>query len=703
LQRGDLEEVCALVKDKMQRARRLYSIRGFTARLREWKRDDPVTAAIRRGRRNGGKPGELPAHVVAPSIDLDIESGRLDPAEAMGPLLRLIEEYPESDQLYIAAARILDRIDRKAARRVWKKFFERISITLEGYRRTLRMQTAIRGREATLEALHASSDDSRSLELLLCRGVGYEMLGEADHADACFRDLLAFHPDVEIVHREYCRLLVTRGLLVDAVQALEEAIERFPSANWFSRKLGTVRGSIDDVEALAPGELTAGRPASLVVLQRILDDLIAERTDPPAKPYLGRSLLLTSTLGPGGAERQLVNTALALHAAMTERRTIGGLQMVGPLVVGVRQTGGQQDNDFHLSALARAGVSVFEYGRWPAAGGDGDLSITARYGHHMRFLPRQMAEGISKLADWLAWQSPDVVQIWQDGTIYATALAALIARVPRIVLMVRTLPPIDRRDRLKPEYELLYRRLLAAPGVVLAANAAATARRYEEWLAQPAGRVRVLRNGISFVDRDAPADVRGLAEAFDRQTGHGFTVGCVMRVDENKRPLDWIRIAAGLAEHEPTSRFIVVGDGPLLGAMQAYAERIDLGPRILFVGRSQHVGFWYTRFDLLMQLSRHEGLPNSVIEAQVLGIPVMATAAGGSAEAVQRGVTGELIDDVDVLPYTAIVEKLVRLARAPERRARMGEAARAWAGRAFSIEAMLANTASLLSDGGPRT
>ena len=63
----------------------------------------------------------------------------------------------------------------------------------------------------------------------------------------------------------------------------------------------------------------------------------------------------------------------------------------------------------------------------------------------------------------------------------------------RILLGVRTLPPEDRFERNKPEYEAVYRSLLSARGVAIVANSQAAGERYEAWLKLPRGSVRIFR------------------------------------------------------------------------------------------------------------------------------------------------------------------------------------------------------------------
>jgi glycosyltransferase involved in cell wall biosynthesis len=84
---------------------------------------------------------------------------------------------------------------------------------------------------------------------------------------------------------------------------------------------------------------------------------------------------------------------------------------------------------------------------------------------------------------------------------------------------------------------------------------------------------------------------------------------------------------------------------------------------------------YYRVMDVLVLPTWREGFPNVVLEAAASGIPVVTTLCTGSRDAVVPEVTGLLIPP----GYPAAIrEAVLQLLRNPERRCRMGEAARAW-------------------------
>ena len=100
-----------------------------------------------------------------------------------------------------------------------------------------------------------------------------------------------------------------------------------------------------------------------------------------------------------------------------------------------------------------------------------------------------------------------------------------------------------------------------------------------------------------------------------------------------KRPHLWLDVAERVAAAVPRSRFVIVGDGALRAELQARIDGSGLGDRITLAGRQNPVEPWIAAMDTMLLASEVEGLPNVLLEAQALGVPVVTTDAGGSGEA----------------------------------------------------------------------
>lgn len=131
--------------------------------------------------------------------------------------------------------------------------------------------------------------------------------------------------------------------------------------------------------------------------------------------------------------------------------------------------------------------------------------------------------------------------------------------------------------------------------------------------------------------------------------------------------------AARLAlESGLTLRFVAVGQGPLENEMRALHARLGLGDRVLLLGYREDAVRVMSAFDAFTLSSRHEGLPVSLMEALALGLPVVATRAGGLPGAIDDGVEGRLVPIDDP---RALAAAYLEVAKDPDLRRAMGDAA----------------------------
>jgi glycosyltransferase involved in cell wall biosynthesis len=91
-------------------------------------------------------------------------------------------------------------------------------------------------------------------------------------------------------------------------------------------------------------------------------------------------------------------------------------------------------------------------------------------------------------------------------------------------------------------------------------------------------------------------------------------------------------------------RLFLIGDGPLRSRAERYAEERNLGMATEFLGQRLDRLKILAECDALVLPSLNEGFPNAVLEAQALGVPVVASNVGGIPELVEHGETGWLFD-----------------------------------------------------------
>jgi glycosyltransferase involved in cell wall biosynthesis len=188
----------------------------------------------------------------------------------------------------------------------------------------------------------------------------------------------------------------------------------------------------------------------------------------------------------------------------------------------------------------------------------------------------------------------------------------------------------------------------------------------------PASRVATVINGIDTI-RFAPAGKSGiLREAL----GIGPDIplmGCVARLDPIKNHALLLEAMALLARQVPDIRLALVGDGPLREPLREQAEALGLGGRVLLAGTLADTAPADRDLDVFVLPSVSEGTSISILEAMASGIPVVATAVGGTARLLDGGACGTLVPSGDA---AAMAEAIRSLLTDQGARARMAQSAR---------------------------
>jgi glycosyltransferase involved in cell wall biosynthesis len=127
--------------------------------------------------------------------------------------------------------------------------------------------------------------------------------------------------------------------------------------------------------------------------------------------------------------------------------------------------------------------------------------------------------------------------------------------------------------------------------------------------------------------------------------------------------------------------------------MAALLRDAGLGGRVRLLGYREDVAELMAAADIFVLPSRFEGLPMSVIEAMLTGLPVLATSVRGPAEQVVPEVTGLLVPPGDA---SALAAALQRLVADKALRSRMGAAGRERAVERYDEATVVAHTLDLL-------
>lgn len=159
----------------------------------------------------------------------------------------------------------------------------------------------------------------------------------------------------------------------------------------------------------------------------------------------------------------------------------------------------------------------------------------------------------------------------------------------------------------------------------------------------------------------------------------------------------FVQLLAQHPELADRARLVIVGDGPLRGEIEEILERGGVRHLTWMAGMRDDVADVMRTLDVFVLPSTAEGMSCTLQEAMACGLPVVATAVGGTPEVVEDGVSGVLVPAQD---EAALVQALHRCLSTPGWRQSLGAAARARVQARFDLDQTVAHYEALF--GGSR-
>jgi glycosyltransferase involved in cell wall biosynthesis len=185
-------------------------------------------------------------------------------------------------------------------------------------------------------------------------------------------------------------------------------------------------------------------------------------------------------------------------------------------------------------------------------------------------------------------------------------------------------------------------------------------------------RLRVMHQGIDVQAERAALAERDAARAELGLQTQDVVVGTVANYREQKDYPNLFAAARRVLAERKNVRFVAIGQGPQEAEIAALLADEEFGDRLQLLGRRDDVSHVLAACDLFVLASKNEGLPIALVEALALGLPVVATAVGGTPEVVTDGLEGLLVPPSNPEQLASAIGRLVA---DPELRVRMSAAA----------------------------
>ena len=450
------------------------------------------------------------------------------------------------------------------------------------------------------------------------------------------------------------------------------------------------------LKALAP--ITAkysGKPHDIQKLSSLLsgynwtDCVAAALRTIPQQPLESHSVLLvTNSLYPGGAERQMINCATGFsqkgwHAHFCSIMS----DYVTPHYLHTLQ---QNDIPYHFPPADLTATNNGEMLNEVLAG----LSPEARLA--LWHLPHEFILPTTALIRHIQKTKPRLIIAYLDWANVIAAFAGALCGVPDIIISGRNYPPDHFPhffERVTPLFYNAYQVLANQPSVHFTNNAPDAGVAYAKWLDIPKEKITFVPNCLtaSFMKRPPKAKIDAIKRQYGIKPKDKIVLG-VFRLAPEKRPNKFVEVLAKLVKWDKNIKGIICGIGPLEPDLHKLAKKLGISDRLVFAGLTDSVTEFMNAADILLHTSAFEGMPNVMLEAQSQALPVVCTKSGGVINCLAVELQPYALDKNDWKGVVAAAQKLLNQ---PKLRKEIGEAARQYVRKEHSIPKLVARNLAL--------
>jgi glycosyltransferase involved in cell wall biosynthesis len=288
---------------------------------------------------------------------------------------------------------------------------------------------------------------------------------------------------------------------------------------------------------------------------------------------------------------------------------------------------------------------------------------------------------VPRFAAWLRRTRPHVLLSFM---FHANVTARIVGRLTGVPVIITS----ERIVGWEPRWRILLNRWTASLADGLTTNSRAGASFWARALGRPVDQIRVIYNGVDTeVFTPAPHPVAqplriGNLARLHVKNGHCYLFQALAELRRG-----W---AAA-----PPWELVIAGDGPERAPLERLVDTLGLSDRVRLARHVETPASFLQTLTLYVQPSIAEGLSNAVIEAMATGLPVVATAVGGTPELVVDGVTGYLVPPESPEALAAAIRSVLET---PAKAWQMGKAARYRVEEQFSVDRMVDDTSALIGE-----
>jgi len=193
---------------------------------------------------------------------------------------------------------------------------------------------------------------------------------------------------------------------------------------------------------------------------------------------------------------------------------------------------------------------------------------------------------------------------------------------------------------------------------------------------------------LSDADRRLELNKLGISE-------NNFVIGTVSRLEPRKGHIYLFEAAKRIVSQIPNTKFLIVGEGYYRQRLEQQAEQLNLSDFIKFLGYRADIAKIISLFDVFLLTSLWEGLPRVLVQAALLGKPIVTFDVEGAREIVENGVNGFIVPLRNV---ELLAQKLLVFARNLDLAQNMGRRGKKIVGNRWAADLMIEQTKQLYQE-----
>ena len=325
---------------------------------------------------------------------------------------------------------------------------------------------------------------------------------------------------------------------------------------------------------------------------------------------------------------------------------------------------GQLDNGDEVIAVCSEGEYVKGMRK------DGYLIDTIPISRSMH--PLKHLNSIWKLYWYFSRESFDVVHVHTPVAALVGRIAAYLARVPLVVYTAHGFYFHDDMPFFKRKFHIILEKLAGRLTDLIFTQSTEDAEAAVNLGVMPRNHVFAIGNGVDVSRFQTPKIDLHSSLHIPVDT---FVIGMIGRLVEEKGVVEFLEAAMMVAGTSPNAYFILVGDrlpSDHATTVEVIIEQAKkkLGSRLVLTGLRDDIPELLSVMDVFCLPSWREGMPRTILEAMMMGLPVVATDIRGSREEVVHEKTGLL---VPVRKPTLLAKAISRLINEPSWAQQLGE------------------------------